>query len=1390
MVKRLFIVLAACIGGGCGYASNFALHDTEFAKYYEQITGRMPPKNLISFAIDPAVSKSGKDAYTIVSKGSGVDITGSNLRSVWYGLYDLLERRGGCHWFWDGDVVPKKETIDLSGLDVREEAHFEWRGLRYFAHRGLTRFQAEHWGPDDWKREIDWCLKRRLNVFMLRIGQDDLFQRAYPDIVPYPDASKDLPGHGKGYDNRTLFWSLEYRGRLRQMLQRYAFDRGLEVPEDFGTMTHWYSRTPEEFLEKVNPPFLPQATSGYKERNGLVWDIRDDKWVDAYWKLTQTAVRDYGKPGSGLLHTIGLGERLCFTNRADNLNLKIDALHKFLNKAHADYPDKKVLLAGWDFYFTWFPEEVQALVKTLDPKRDIIWDYEGDATRDYRPEMKGQRNDFTKWGVVGKFPYTYSIFLAFEDALDMRANYPLIEARQKIVQDDPKCAGYVFWPESSHTDTLLLRYFTANAWSSRPVPIADVTKEFCASRYGKDAAYWERIWNTAIPVSSLLDWGGNYCKYAVNRGRFHPAHDDPPDEGAYWAKRVRMFSPAVDAYAAILKPLLETEFKGEFEKRDAIDLARMAVDRRIIAENALMMDSFHRWKAGKASDAEVVGHAERYARLGELMAELLALHTDFSLWESFCRLDAIEKVTNPNFPNVLMENAMCNYCASHHYEFAEYWYKPVMRQTADKIIAIVKSGDRQAGAPKDSVFKIGENLLLSRSLESMKPKSARTPDAFKSVVKKLLSAADPLAVPVRHKPIATMGRDCWRVLRKYSFYGSSSKSMIGYDNEELNNSPALSDIAFGYVASKAPPPADTGLAVWPRLEHYFRNGEPDAEILTSNTHPDRPFFIDKRSERNRGTWGSPVELDLAGYSVWRTAHPNLVVDGNCDEWCNDLNSARKALNGVSSPYVDDQPKSQSRADALRSFLGELPKTRYEQLDLMKRYYEMRRERNFGGKMSILDAHLNSLHVAADFGASLIRMETTASGQYRHQLSAMFTRGAARQFGVPWEWYIAGYMNGYATNGQFMGDCMCRYPHTAEEFSSYPKYGKELEAKWMPGGKWRVGCGGLEFGISRSLFRRDHYLAYLSGANFIQLEEWKSVLKMWNREEGKTVFSPRGRIYAEFVDFTRNHPDRGAHFSPVAVCVPLAQGYPTWGGSPWGESRFGYTNGDKAVDAVFYTLVPGYDYNARLAKGDEMCLRNSPYANMYDVIAPDAKSQSPDTLLAVMKSYKAIVVVGDYVDREWEKTLAKYESEGGKVVRVDGEMLKDEVKSGKGRGVAVGEARYPKLEATLAALQEAYFPFKVEGRCMYGLTVADDHVWLYVLNNDGVTKFVDAPQTLDESKASEIHVTPQTSAPHFDAVTELISGKTVKTDNGSFSWRVAPGDLALFEIKQYIRRQRQ
>ena len=639
-----------------------------------------------------------------------------------------------------------------------------------------------------------------------------------------------------------------------------------------------------------------------------------------------------------------------------------------------------------------------------------------------------------------------------------------------------------------------------------------------------------------------------------------------------------------------------------------------------------------------------------------------------------------------------------------------------------------------------------------------------------------------IVIPERHKPIVTMGRDFWRVLSKYSAYGCDAKPTVGMDNAELNKSPALSDVAYVYIASAKAPTPESGLAVWPRLGDYFKKGEPDAEILISNPEPDRPFFLTIWSERaGKWTWGRPVKLDMDEYRKWRTAHPNMMIDGYCGEWSNDLLSAIY-------PAIDAKRPG---FEPIAALFGGRPKSRYEQLDHLERYYKMRKERYHGGKMGILDAGLCTYHAAADFGASFLFMETTATGLFRHQVMAMFTRGAARQFGIPWEWYVANYADGPWTNGVFLVDCCGRYPNSAEAYAKYPRYNRVAPApKWrglkpqegFPTGKIVYGYQGLEFGISRSLFRREHYLSYLCGANFTQLEEWMTILKMWNREKNKTVFSPRGRIYAEFADFARKHLDRGAHFSPVAICVPLAQGYPAAGGRPWNNwTHFGPNDDDRVVDAVFFTLVPGCPYSERLDLGEEVYLRNSPYADMYDVIAPDAKSQTPDQMLDVMKSYKALVVVGEYADHGWEKTLAKYEANGGKVVKLTPEMLKDEVKIGKGRGISKGEAHYPKMEAVFNSLQEELFPFKVEGNCMYGLSVADDHVWLYVLNNDGVTKFVYLPERLDDAKASEIRVTPRSSAPRFGKVTELISGKTVLADDGAFSWRVGPGGIAVFEM---------
>lgn len=112
-------------------------------------------------------------------------LAGGRGRSTLYAVYDYFERYAGCHYFWDGDIIPHRDSLPMENISIVESPRFFYRGLRYFAHRGLKRFQAEHWSFEDWKQELDWMVKKRLNFFMLRIGMDDVWQRAFPDDVPY-----------------------------------------------------------------------------------------------------------------------------------------------------------------------------------------------------------------------------------------------------------------------------------------------------------------------------------------------------------------------------------------------------------------------------------------------------------------------------------------------------------------------------------------------------------------------------------------------------------------------------------------------------------------------------------------------------------------------------------------------------------------------------------------------------------------------------------------------------------------------------------------------------------------------------------------------------------------------------------------------------------------------------------------------------------------------------------------------------------------------------------------------------------------------------------------------------------------------------------------------------
>jgi hypothetical protein len=607
--------------------------------------------------------------------------------------------------------------------------------LRYFAHRSLHRFQAEHWDFEDWKKEIDWILKKRLNLFMLRIGMDDLFQKAFPELVTYPSPEKPLPeAIPRSYDDRTLFWSLEYRAELRKKILDYAFERDLMHPEDFGAMTHWYSRTPKDFLEKVKPDFLPQTTKAYNQETGLVWDIRKEKNLDNYLKLTEAHIKEYGKPE--IFHTIGLAERRSFESRKENLQLKLFTYRTLINKLRERYPNAPVMIASWDFPMYWEDEEVQKLVSEFNPDNTIILDYTADA--------KNENHNFTKWNVVKRFPWIFGFFHAYESNADIRGDYEHISKRLKIAANDDFCKGMVFWPETSHTDIFMLEFFTSNSWSPLSCSINEQIKKFCDDRYGSLNKEMTSVWKAFMPIGQLFSFHWDRSKqYKDTNGIYYRLlHRTPIDKEKLqtWRYFHKRFAPELEKAPKFLSKLASVNFSenNEFLCRDIMDIGKAVIERFLFFGVISLELEMEKWRKSKSSPEKIMRLGEACYDMMENLGEFIGLHHDHSLYKSLEKLGEKHKL-NPIFENTLKGNAENFYCRTSIYELFKDVYLKEMRVYLKWMFDKIESGDKNE-LEKPEYFEIEQEKIrdefYKKPLTEMAPKKVK--NKKKAIAEKLL----------------------------------------------------------------------------------------------------------------------------------------------------------------------------------------------------------------------------------------------------------------------------------------------------------------------------------------------------------------------------------------------------------------------------------------------------------------------------------------------------------------------------------------------------------------------------------------------------------------------------------------------------------------------------
>ena len=702
-----------------------------FADMWEKVTGERPSVSFMEFdekelpvgdivligsdAVNPAVHELirsgtidglglqyGGDNYRLLSLNNNcLIVAGGSGRSTIYAVYDFFRKQAGVEYFWDGDVIPHHDQIEISGIDVLEQPHFQYRGLRYFAHRGLHRFQAEHWDLDDWKREIDWLMKKRFNLFMLRTGIDDLFQRAFPDDVSYPPVDgQDPDAEQRSYNDRTSFWSLKYRGELRKKVLEYARDRGLLHPEDIGTITHWYSHTPGSFY-KSNPdfPVITNQRSGYSLPTQAIWDIEKQETWDAYWKLTETHIREFGGGSPRMFHTIGLAERTFGSTDRENLQMKLYVYRKTQQRLRENYPDAPLLIASWDFIkLLWTDEKIQKLFEEFDPNRTILLDYTAD---------KEYKVTYRDWGVYKKFPWIFGVFHSWARNSDIHNDYSILNPRLREAAADSMCVGMVMWPEISHSDTYFLEYLADNSWNPDKPDIDEATAHYCDKRYTTVLSNeMKPVWESFLPLSQSLHF--DHARLLAKERQWHILNsniftDITPEIIADFKSELQRIIPALPKTSETLRGLAvltEKNYDNSLWRRDVLDMARTIASRALFASLAQGAISMEGWRLQKVGVADIRQLAGLSQELLACLSDILSMSDDFSMYASLQRLYNAEQIegfspmVNPHSEQTLKANAENSYCRNQQYELVEYVYRPEMEIYWEWVLKRVKSDDR------------------------------------------------------------------------------------------------------------------------------------------------------------------------------------------------------------------------------------------------------------------------------------------------------------------------------------------------------------------------------------------------------------------------------------------------------------------------------------------------------------------------------------------------------------------------------------------------------------------------------------------------------------------------------------------------------------------------
>lgn len=580
-----------------------------------------------------------------------------------YAVYHLLGHYCRVGFFGDHERVPRSRTLSLPAIHEVKIPRFEGRQNL----QGCSAFYTScFWGWDDWRREIEWSVKRGFNVLHISLGAKVLDYETLRTM----GVSADPPSRVD-----------RVHAELGRRCAEYARDLGLRLVTPAGTTGHvpptfrevypqasyfemqWFDYAPQPFLHPSDPLFEHLLSTRLRLADQL-WGPSDLYSLDVYAEMEP--------PGT-------LQER----EEAKRAFSRAAVAALRAHNTHA-----KWVMSGWGFVERkyWPMEHIRAVLEPFPEEMLVLNDLTSNYTTSDGLTKLYRETD----GFFGK-TWGWTIFHCFGGNTHLHGDLSGLIAGAEEATRYPTAKWSYHAPEAIRHNPLYYDLACQLAWNPDGVSLAGFLRDYAVRRYGEQAAYamlraLERLVETVYSWYDMNDWHGPIYQFA-------PVDPDKP----WWRKRAG-FVPALREatdVALAAAHLLESE---ECYQRDLVDISKE------YAGNVVTAATIRMWAAQDRGEFET---AARQVLQGlDAVQQIAALLPEYRIQPE------IERATAPPFGlpreqarrqirtryTVLIDfehyDTLLDYARRDMYELVKHYYRPRMQILIEHLRACVMAGRR------------------------------------------------------------------------------------------------------------------------------------------------------------------------------------------------------------------------------------------------------------------------------------------------------------------------------------------------------------------------------------------------------------------------------------------------------------------------------------------------------------------------------------------------------------------------------------------------------------------------------------------------------------------------------------------------------------------------